>query len=184
MTITANEPTIAAAERGERAPLWFVCGLAAIQIGSEEPGGAYSVVEILCPPGDMPPLHVRERDDEVFYVVEGELELYVGGDVVVARPGAAVRAPRGIPHVHRVVSEGPPAVSPSMRPAASIGSCAPPPTRRRSRRCRRRRTSPRAPDGGGRRGRNRDPRPSRHAPERLIARRTAGALACARRPRP
>jgi glyoxylate utilization-related uncharacterized protein len=42
------------------------------------------------------------RDDEGFYVLEGELTLWVGNDEHVLRPGESVLAPRGVPHALRV----------------------------------------------------------------------------------
>jgi quercetin dioxygenase-like cupin family protein len=53
----------------------------------------------------MPPLHVHRRDDETFYVLEGELTLFVSGEQIVLRPGQAALAPRDVPHAYRVESE-------------------------------------------------------------------------------
>jgi uncharacterized RmlC-like cupin family protein len=53
----------------------------------------------------MPPLHVHNRDDETFYVLEGELSLFVGAERVSVGSGQAAFAPRGLPHSYRVESE-------------------------------------------------------------------------------
>jgi hypothetical protein len=53
----------------------------------------------------MPPLHVHRRDDETFYVLEGELTLFVAGEQIVLGPGQAALAPRDVPHAYRVESE-------------------------------------------------------------------------------
>jgi quercetin dioxygenase-like cupin family protein len=45
--------------------------------------------------------------DETFYVLEGELTLFVAGEQIVLGPGQAALAPRGVPHAYRVESEGP-----------------------------------------------------------------------------
>jgi mannose-6-phosphate isomerase-like protein (cupin superfamily) len=49
------------------------------------------------------PLHVHEREDELFYVLEGEHVFQVGDDAFRAGPGGVVFAPRGIPHAQRRV---------------------------------------------------------------------------------
>jgi mannose-6-phosphate isomerase-like protein (cupin superfamily) len=49
------------------------------------------------------PLHVHEREDELFYVLEGEHVFQVGDQTSTAGPGALVFAPRGIPHAQRRV---------------------------------------------------------------------------------
>jgi glyoxylate utilization-related uncharacterized protein len=48
------------------------------------------------------PLHVHHADDEGFYVLEGELTLWVGDEQHVLRAGEGVLAPRGVPHTLRV----------------------------------------------------------------------------------
>jgi quercetin dioxygenase-like cupin family protein len=86
-------------------PLWFVGNLAYVHIDGEASGGAYSLTEMWGARGNMPPLHVHRRDDETFYVLDGELRLFVGD----RERGLAVRqaalAPRGVPHTYRVESD-------------------------------------------------------------------------------
>ena len=45
-----------------------------------------------------PPLHVHDRDDECFYVLDGELSVRCGSDVFDAPAGSFVFLPRGRPH--------------------------------------------------------------------------------------
>ena len=52
------------------------------------------------------PLHVHANDDELFYVLEGEHVVTVGGREFEIGPGAMVFAPRGIPHAQRRVVPG------------------------------------------------------------------------------
>jgi mannose-6-phosphate isomerase-like protein (cupin superfamily) len=49
------------------------------------------------------PLHVHENEDELFYVVEGEHVIRVGGEEFRVGPGGLVFAPRGVPHSQRRV---------------------------------------------------------------------------------
>ena len=53
----------------------------------------------------MPPLHVHRHDDETFYVLEGEVTLFVAGEQTVLDAGQAALAPRDVPHAYRVESE-------------------------------------------------------------------------------
>lgn len=51
--------------------------------------------------GVMPPLQ-EHSDDASYFVREGSLTFFVGGDVVVAHAGDVVVAPRDVPHTFRV----------------------------------------------------------------------------------
>ena len=44
------------------------------------------------------PVHTHTREDEWTYVLEGEVGLEVGEQVMLARPGDLVLKPRGVPH--------------------------------------------------------------------------------------
>jgi mannose-6-phosphate isomerase-like protein (cupin superfamily) len=48
-------------------------------------------------------LHVHEREDELFYVLEGEHTFEVGDETFRVGPGGMVFAPRGVPHAQRRV---------------------------------------------------------------------------------
>ena len=49
------------------------------------------------------PLHVHEREDELFFVIEGEHVFHVGHEEFRVGPGGLVFAPRGLPHAQRRV---------------------------------------------------------------------------------
>lgn len=72
---------------------------------SSDTGGAFSLAEYISPPGDGPPLHRHSREDETFWILEGEVTFCVGaGDamrVFVAGPGTTVFGPRGVAHTFR-----------------------------------------------------------------------------------
>ena len=67
--------------------------------------GAFSLFEEVPPMADTP-LHVHEKDDELFYVLEGEHVFQVGEDELRVGPGGLVFAPRGVPHAQRRVVPG------------------------------------------------------------------------------
>jgi mannose-6-phosphate isomerase-like protein (cupin superfamily) len=55
--------------------------------------------------GGAPPLHIHHREDESFYVIEGEMSFFVGDQRIEATAGDFVFAPKGIPHAFLVKSE-------------------------------------------------------------------------------
>jgi quercetin dioxygenase-like cupin family protein len=62
--------------------------------------GLVDMIEV--PAGHMPPLHVHRNEDEAFYVLDGEVSLFLPGREIKCGPGDFVCAPRGIPHAYRV----------------------------------------------------------------------------------
>jgi quercetin dioxygenase-like cupin family protein len=71
----------------------------------ESTAGRVAVTENLAPRGSGSPLHVHRREDEWFYVLEGELTLWVGGEVTIAPAGSFLFGPRDVPHTFIVSSE-------------------------------------------------------------------------------
>lgn len=59
------------------------------------------------PPMVGPPLHQHQREDEVFYLLEGELTFQVAGKRTVAQPGTTVFAPRLSVHAYRNFTDKP-----------------------------------------------------------------------------
>ena len=73
-------------------------------VTGDETDGAYFVMEAWVPPGGGPGPHIHTREDETFYVLEGEVEFLLGDDVITAGPGDFVSVPRGT--VHRFHNAG------------------------------------------------------------------------------
>ncbi len=72
-----------------------------VRIRSRQTGDAFCVCEATTLPGDGVSLHVHERDDEFYYILEGALEMEAGGDHFTAAAGALVVIPRTVPHKFR-----------------------------------------------------------------------------------
>ena len=68
------------------------------KVTAESFGGAFTIIKAALPPGEMIPPHTHTREDECNFVLEGELTLDVGGEIVVAPVGSYVLKPRGVPH--------------------------------------------------------------------------------------
>jgi mannose-6-phosphate isomerase-like protein (cupin superfamily) len=52
------------------------------------------------PPRFIAPLHLHQKDDEAWYILEGTLGVRVGDHDVEAKAGSAVFVPRGTPHTY------------------------------------------------------------------------------------
>ena len=61
-------------------------------------GGAYTLIDAIVKQGREAPPHTHTREDEIFYILDGEVEFTSGGTVTLAKPGDHVFQPRGAQH--------------------------------------------------------------------------------------
>jgi quercetin dioxygenase-like cupin family protein len=87
--------------------MWFLNDLARVQLSGREVDYRVAIVDFMSPPGDMPPLHLHDREDELFYVITGRLALHQPGRRQEAGAGEALFAQRGIPHTFEVLGDEP-----------------------------------------------------------------------------
>lgn len=80
--------------------------LAIIHTTGKDTNGAYCMVELYATRDGSPPWHVHHREDEGFFVIEGELTISVGDKTYKARSGDFLLAPKDIPHTYIVDSPG------------------------------------------------------------------------------
>ena len=76
-----------------------------IKTSAEESGGVITVFEEVQPMLDTP-LHVHSKEDELFYIMEGEHIVTRGEEEFRLGPGEAIFLPRGVPHAQRRVVPG------------------------------------------------------------------------------
>ena len=105
MTDSATQVAPIVLGPGEGEALWFLGALATVKSSAETTGGRVAVIEHLAPRGSGSPLHVHHHEDEWFYVLEGELTIWVAGRTVVAPAGSFVFGPRDVPHTFIVSSD-------------------------------------------------------------------------------
>lgn len=67
----------------------------------ESTDGGYFLVEATVPPGGGPPSHVQTREEEAFYILEGELTFYGLDREITAGPGTYLNVPKGAKHRFR-----------------------------------------------------------------------------------
>ena len=66
----------------------------------EQTGGAYALIETANDPATGVRLHVHEREDETWLILEGEYFFQVGDQTFQAHAGDYVFGPRGVPHLY------------------------------------------------------------------------------------
>jgi quercetin dioxygenase-like cupin family protein len=92
-----------------------------VKLGGEQTEGRYAVIEEVSPVGSGPPLHVHRREDEIFYVQEGEVEFQLGEQRFRARAGSVAFLPKDIPHTFRNVGATASKVVVVILPARFVG---------------------------------------------------------------
>jgi quercetin dioxygenase-like cupin family protein len=83
----------------------------------DDTNGKYAMWEAIVPPGGGPPPHVHSREEEGFYVLEGEITFTVNGEKVVSLAGMFANMPVGTPHSFKNESDRPAKMLISVAPA-------------------------------------------------------------------
>ena len=78
-----------------------------VMLAGENTGGMLSVMVESTPPGGGPPLHVHNHEDEIFLVIEGNIQYYINDDWIEVKPGGVVYLPRGTAHCYRNIGDTP-----------------------------------------------------------------------------
>ena len=69
-----------------------------IRLGDDTHPGAYSLREIVVPVGRRGPMHVHAKEEELWFVISGQLTFHIDGETIVADPGSTMLSLRGTPH--------------------------------------------------------------------------------------
>jgi quercetin dioxygenase-like cupin family protein len=94
--------------RGEGQTYRLITDVHTFKATGEETNGAFAVTEIVAQPAFGPPPHTHTREDESFYVLEGEFEVSLNNEKpFVVRAGSFVHLPKGVLHTHKAVGSGP-----------------------------------------------------------------------------
>jgi quercetin dioxygenase-like cupin family protein len=95
-----------AVRSGEGEARWWFGQLAIIRATAADTHGQFTLVEVTCGPGYQAPLHVHHREDEAFWILEGDLTLQIGESTIEAGAGDYAFGPRDIPHRYTVGTKG------------------------------------------------------------------------------
>jgi len=83
----------------------------------EDTNGKYALFDALVDPGGGPPPHVHSREEEGFYILEGEITFTINGERIVATAGMFANVPVGTPHSFKNESNKPAKMLISVAPA-------------------------------------------------------------------
>jgi mannose-6-phosphate isomerase-like protein (cupin superfamily) len=106
MTDATQTLTPAATRSGEGEARWWFANLAEIKLTAEQTGGLLSIIEITEPPNAASPLHVHHREDETFWLLDGDATFEVGDEIIHASAGDVLFGPRDVPHRYTVGESG------------------------------------------------------------------------------
>ena len=77
-----------------------------IKAGELDPGRGGAVTEYTTRKGEEPPDHTHPTEDEIFYVLAGDLTFRCGGEAFDVGTGGFMYLPRGLKHGYSIRSEG------------------------------------------------------------------------------
>jgi quercetin dioxygenase-like cupin family protein len=77
---------------------WYMGNLTTYLADRADTNGTFGFMEATLTPGSEPPPHVHSREDELFYVMEGAFDAYVGAEAYRVNTGECIFQPRLIPH--------------------------------------------------------------------------------------
>jgi quercetin dioxygenase-like cupin family protein len=96
--------TVVVRAPGEGDATWFLDNLIVHKAGARD-GTRFALLEASLPAGSQTPFHRHEGEDEAFYVLEGELTVFLEGDRTIrAGAGSYVHIPAGVAHGFRTAS--------------------------------------------------------------------------------
>lgn len=85
--------------------IWYMGHLMTFLATGEETAGRFTLIDMVAKKGNGPPRHIHHREDEAFYLLEGEVTIFVGDETIKGTPGTFIFLPRGISHSFNIESE-------------------------------------------------------------------------------
>src|SRR5271169_140561 len=105
---TVGTEQITAFGRGRQSlkqSVWYSGHLLTFLATGEDTQGRFALIEVVGRKGNVPPPHIHHREDETFYILEGEMTASVGGQTIKGTPGTVIFLPRNVAHSFEVESE-------------------------------------------------------------------------------
>lgn len=78
-----------------------------VKAGELHPGRGAAVIEFTTQTGEEPPDHTHDTEDEIFYILSGELTFRCGGETFEVDTGGFIYLPQGVEHGYTIRSAGP-----------------------------------------------------------------------------
>lgn len=98
LSISPRAIVLGPAEGRTPEPLNVVGEETLVKVGPADSDGQLAAFHLVAPPMSGPPLHVHMREDEWFYVLDGELVFEIDGVRAPVGPGGSVWLRRGVVH--------------------------------------------------------------------------------------
>jgi quercetin dioxygenase-like cupin family protein len=92
---------VAASDGRTPAPLNIVGEETLMKVSAQDSDGTLAFFHLVAPPMSGPPRHVHTREDELFYILEGELVFELDGERHTVRAGDTVYLRRGVVHAYQ-----------------------------------------------------------------------------------
>jgi len=92
---------------GEGDAYWFNGTLMEVKATGNETNGAFSLIEGLLPPGYETPMHVKNNEEDIYFVLEGEVTITIEEKIIKGTRGTFVYVPRHIKHKFKVEGSSP-----------------------------------------------------------------------------
>jgi mannose-6-phosphate isomerase-like protein (cupin superfamily) len=102
--IQQDQTTALVVEQSQGRALWHLGALLVFKALGAETNGQLWALEGLADRNMAVPLHAHTHEDELWYVIEGEIAFYTGDEVRVGGPGTVVYIPRNVPHTFQIRS--------------------------------------------------------------------------------
>lgn len=101
--MTLQTPLLVPRDAGQH--YHFLNHLMTTKLSASDTDNALTAMEFVGPRGFGPPLHRHDHEDELFYVVDGEVWFGCGEDEAVHGVGATIWLPRGRAHTFQIISD-------------------------------------------------------------------------------
>jgi mannose-6-phosphate isomerase-like protein (cupin superfamily) len=91
-------------DESEGEAFWLLGMLETVKVSGKDTGGEYGLIELVVPEGVGSPWHVHHEEDEWFYVLEGEVTVWVADTKLSLKADSFAFGPKGVPHTFYVES--------------------------------------------------------------------------------
>ena len=78
--------------------MMYMGSIMSFLVRAQDTDGRFAMVEYRARPGNEPPPHVHTLEGELFYVLEGEFDVYVGEEALKAKTGECIILPKFKPY--------------------------------------------------------------------------------------
>lgn len=85
--------------------VWYNGSLMTFLASGEDTHGQFALIEVVARRGNVPPPHIHHREDEIFYLLEGEIVVSVGDRTIKGTAGTMVFLPRDVAHSFTIESD-------------------------------------------------------------------------------